>query len=167
MTDQTKERADDLVRLDECPVGLFWHGDTLAMKSEYGDNEGRLDCYIVSSGEYFCGPSPQTIANQRACMVRPVTEAELSVLSAPTQPAASREDVARIIDPLAFETLRELCARKGKDWDKRPVEVQAEYDPDGPIPDREDSRQRALTKADRIAALFPTTQAKPADVEGA
>ena len=59
--------------LANCPVGLFIsHGD-LCLKSEYGNNEGRIDAYIVSSGEMFWGSAPQTIASQRAEMVTPCT----------------------------------------------------------------------------------------------
>ena len=62
-----------LVPLAECPVGLFLYGGTLCLKTEYGNNEGRIDAYIVSSGEFFWGDSPQTIVNQRKQMVRPIT----------------------------------------------------------------------------------------------
>jgi hypothetical protein len=59
--------------LEECPIGLFLSGDELCLKTEYGNNEGRIDAYIVSSGEFFWGSAPQTIANQRAQIVRPVS----------------------------------------------------------------------------------------------
>jgi hypothetical protein len=63
----------DLVSLSDCPIGLFVSGrGTLCLKTEYGNNEGRIDAYIVSSGEFFWGASPQTIANQRQQMVRPI-----------------------------------------------------------------------------------------------
>ena len=38
------------MRFENCPVGMFLHGSTLALKTKYG-----LDAYIVSSGEQFCG----------------------------------------------------------------------------------------------------------------
>jgi hypothetical protein len=60
------------VRLARCPIGLFMHGDTLCLKTEYGSNEGRIDAYIVSSGEFYWGDAPQTIENQRKQLVRPV-----------------------------------------------------------------------------------------------
>ena len=63
--------------LAECPVGLFFFGDELCFKSEYGDNSGRIDAYIVSSGEFFWGGSSQTIASQRASRVRPVDHIHL------------------------------------------------------------------------------------------
>jgi hypothetical protein len=62
----------DEVSLAECPVGLFWCGDTLALKTEYGNNDGRIDAYIVDSGEFFWGEAPQTIASQRAQRVVPI-----------------------------------------------------------------------------------------------
>lgn len=37
-------------KLENCPVGLFKHNDTIALKTEYG-----VDSYIVSSGEVFIG----------------------------------------------------------------------------------------------------------------
>jgi hypothetical protein len=63
------------VKLKDCPIGLFLHGETLCLKTEYGNNEGQIDAYIVSSGEFYWGDAPQTIASQRAGLVRPVTVA--------------------------------------------------------------------------------------------
>lgn len=61
------------VRLAACPVGLFLSGsDNLCLKTEYGNNEGRIDAFIIGSGEFFWGAAPQTIASQRAELVRPV-----------------------------------------------------------------------------------------------
>lgn len=61
------------VTLADCPIGLFLaDSGELCLKSEYGNNEGRIDAYIVSSGEFFWGAAPQTIASQRMQMVRPV-----------------------------------------------------------------------------------------------
>lgn len=63
----------DKVTLAKCPIGLFIaDGAGLCLKTEYGNNEGRIDAYIVSSGELFWGAEPQTIASQRAQMVRPI-----------------------------------------------------------------------------------------------
>lgn len=61
------------VRLRACPIGLFWFGDELCLKTEYGSNEGRIDAYIVSSGEFFWGERPQTIESQRAQLVTPIS----------------------------------------------------------------------------------------------
>jgi hypothetical protein len=84
-----------ILPLSRCPIGLFIHGDELCLKTEYGSNEGRIDCYIVSTGEFFWGDPPQTIANQREQMVRPVTNDELTSV---------------------MESLRERWAVEG--WDK-------------------------------------------------
>lgn len=68
----------DAVTLAECPVGLFRSSyGGLCLKTEYGDNEGRIDAYIVSSGEFFWGDQPQTIASQRAQLVTPIDENRL------------------------------------------------------------------------------------------
>jgi hypothetical protein len=59
--------------LAECPIGLFLSANNeLCLKTEYGNNEGRIDAYIVSSGEFFWGDAPQTIASQRQQLVTPV-----------------------------------------------------------------------------------------------
>ena len=42
--------ANKLIPLRDCPVGLFMSGDTLCVKTEYGN-----EAYIVCSGEYFWG----------------------------------------------------------------------------------------------------------------
>lgn len=64
----------DSVTLADCPVGLFVPvgSNELCLKTEYGNNEGRIDAYIVASGEFFWGSQPQTVLNQRAQVVRPV-----------------------------------------------------------------------------------------------
>lgn len=78
------------VTLAKCPVGLFIHkSGGLCLKTEYGNNEGRIDAYIVSSGEFFWGDAPQTIASQRAQLVTPVDgDALLSAIQ--TSPEAGR-----------------------------------------------------------------------------
>lgn len=48
-----------------CPPGLFWHGETLCFRSEYGD-----DAYIVASGEFFVGGVRRE--NRNSLMVIPV-----------------------------------------------------------------------------------------------
>lgn len=64
--------------LASCPIGLFISdtGD-LCLKTEYGDNNGGIDAYIVSSGEFFWGKNPQTIQSQRDSVVRPVCNEEV------------------------------------------------------------------------------------------
>ena len=64
--------------LAECPIGLFVsESGELCLKTEYGNNDGRIDAYIVSSGEMFWGSPPQTIASQRAQFVTPVENVTL------------------------------------------------------------------------------------------
>ena len=41
--------------LKDCPIGLFLFNNTLCIKTEYSDDNGYCDCYIISSGEYFVG----------------------------------------------------------------------------------------------------------------
>lgn len=81
----TANSDEDFVTLVDCPVGLFLSEDgELCLKTEYSSPEGKIDAYIVSSGEYFWGlqlpmekvPS-QSISNQRAAKVRPVTDEEV------------------------------------------------------------------------------------------
>lgn len=66
------------VTLADCPIGLFLaDSGELCLKTEYGSNDGRIDAYIVSSGEMFWGSPPQTIASQRAQLVTPVENVTL------------------------------------------------------------------------------------------
>jgi len=58
--------------LEDCPIGLFVSENTLCLKTEYGNNEGRIDCYIVSSGEFFWGNS-KSVDELRKEIVYPVT----------------------------------------------------------------------------------------------
>lgn len=60
------------VSLASCPIGLFMsEGGELCLKTEYGDNNGRIDAYIVSSGEFFWGGTSEPI-KQRQVQVRSV-----------------------------------------------------------------------------------------------
>lgn len=68
------------ITLAKCPIGLFTCQGELCLKTEYGNNEGRIDAYIVSSGEFFWGAQPQSVANQRAQMVTPVDAARLAAI---------------------------------------------------------------------------------------
>lgn len=65
-------QTDPETTLADCPIGLFLADGHLCLKTEYGNNEGRIDAYIVESGEFFWGDPPQTIASQRAQIVTPV-----------------------------------------------------------------------------------------------
>lgn len=59
------------VTLAECPVGLFEFEGTLCFKSQYGDNNGGIDAYVVESGEFFAGGVSDKI-DRRRVMVKPV-----------------------------------------------------------------------------------------------
>lgn len=51
------------VRLNACPVGLFLHGQTLAVMTEYFSYPNLVyqrDAYLVESGEYFWGGTKTT-----------------------------------------------------------------------------------------------------------
>lgn len=91
------------VTLADCPIGLFQTLDgDLCLKTEYGNNEGRIDAYIVESGEFFWGVAPQTIKSQRAQLVWPMElpnyvraatlEAENARLRAALEPFAQAAD---------------------------------------------------------------------------
>jgi hypothetical protein len=57
-------------KLSDCPVGLFFYGEELCMKTEYATNDGKIMAYIVSSGEFFAGLPP---GPQRNLLVHPAT----------------------------------------------------------------------------------------------
>jgi hypothetical protein len=60
------------VRLCDMEPGLFLYGDDcLAVKTEYITDSGRIEAYIVSTGEYFHGGT-KTAAEQRILMVQPL-----------------------------------------------------------------------------------------------
>lgn len=138
------------VTLAECPIGLFWCGETLALKTEYGNNEGRIDAYIVSSGEMFWGPAPQTIASQRATMVVPVDCDDAHRLLTP--PIPDQRDVERSADETRFWSIvdasglaavpsdmwsaLETIVRKAGHYDKLVVALHdAIVSPMGTVPD--------------------------------
>lgn len=65
--------ATDEVTLVECPAGLFWSSNgELCVKTEYSYPDSRVQAYIVRTGEFFWGAAPQTVASQRASLVRPL-----------------------------------------------------------------------------------------------
>lgn len=57
-----------LVKLKDCPIGLFIKGDTLCVKTEYGN-----ESYIVWSGEYFWGGA-KTKAEMGEVLVLPIND---------------------------------------------------------------------------------------------
>ena len=113
-----KQKHTDERRLDDAPIGLFWYKDTLALKTEYRSNEGRIDAYIVSSGEFFWGEQPQTIESQNNCMVRPVLDAESRLNATERLSAGFAADSAGMIEgaaskigsPMTDEMLRRANA---------------------------------------------------------
>lgn len=63
------------VRLCDMEPGLFMFGDCLALKTEYITESGRIEAYIVDTGELFHGGA-NTAAEQRALMVQPLKVAK-------------------------------------------------------------------------------------------
>lgn len=65
------------VSLASCPIGLFVSASgELCLKTEYGNNDGRIDAYIVSSGEFFWGGAT-TPKEQRQVQVTYVISPDL------------------------------------------------------------------------------------------
>ena len=58
-----------LVKLKDCPIGLFIKGYTLCVKTEYGN----ADAYIVWSGERFWGGA-KTIEEIGEVFVLPISD---------------------------------------------------------------------------------------------
>ncbi len=57
-----------LVKLKDCPKGLFVHDDTLCVKTEYG-----TESYIVWSGEFYWGGA-KTKAEIGENLVLPISD---------------------------------------------------------------------------------------------
>ncbi len=57
-----------LVKLKDCPIGLFIKDGTLCVKTEYGN-----ESYIVWSGEYFWGGA-KTKAETGEVLVLPISD---------------------------------------------------------------------------------------------
>ena len=57
--------------LGKCPPGLFLFEGILCFKSEYLTALGRVEAYVVSSGEFFVGGT-KTEEERRGLMVLPV-----------------------------------------------------------------------------------------------
>lgn len=70
MADETMTfRRLGTYRLDSAPIGLFMCNGELCLKTEYREPNGAISAFIVETGEFFWGPSPQSVANQNACDV--------------------------------------------------------------------------------------------------
>lgn len=64
----------NICTLEEVESGnLFIYGSTIALKSEY-TRDGKPECYILGSGEFFCGGKDITDINKIT-----VTEIELKL----------------------------------------------------------------------------------------
>jgi hypothetical protein len=75
------------VRFKNCPIGLFWCGDTLAVMTEYATQNkttGHVnrDAYIVASGEYFWGGTSAG-TDRDMLMVTPVATSRAEKLLKP------------------------------------------------------------------------------------
>lgn len=86
-----------LVTLAECSPGLFIHSGELGFKSEYTRDDGSVDAYVVRTGEAFWGPQPQSVDNQRACLVEPVSDLAIRSARVPTP-----------VDDFLFEVAEEV-----------------------------------------------------------
>lgn len=86
------------VRLWEAPIGLFYCGDTLCLKTEYRNNEGRIDAYIVESGEFFWGGAKSDL-EQREILVTPAIVSTASQATTPANPFL--EQMAEALEPFA------------------------------------------------------------------
>lgn len=65
--------------LNDCPPGLFIMGNCLGFKSEYRNDSGSPDAYVVASGEFFWGGA-KTREERDALMVTPVELTDASAL---------------------------------------------------------------------------------------
>ena len=61
-------KRSKLVKLEDCPIGLFIKDDTLCVKTEYGN-----DAYVVCSGEFFWGGTA-TQDERNKVMVLPISD---------------------------------------------------------------------------------------------
>lgn len=52
--------------IEECPTGLFLSDDQVCFKSEYGDNDGKLDVYN-SAGELICSNHYKDLVTPLTC----------------------------------------------------------------------------------------------------
>lgn len=79
--------------LADCPKGLFVDAqEGLCLKTGYGSSEGRIDAYVVSTGEFFWGDKPQTIDSQRKQTVTPVEKYGINPLDGQACPGLILKD---------------------------------------------------------------------------
>lgn len=72
----------------------------------------------------------------------------------PSNPRGLREEIARIVDPEAFTTIRQIAAANGLDAANPPTGVLIMEDIDALIANREPARLSALAKSSAILALM-------------
>lgn len=85
MTDKTDN--DALVRLADCPPGLFKFGDNFGFMTEYSTKiqstgQYQRDAYVVASGEYFWGGA-STSEGRSNLLVLPIEVDSLTALRSP------------------------------------------------------------------------------------
>jgi hypothetical protein len=106
------------VALKDCPIGLFAAKDgELCLKTEYGNNDGQIDAYIVRSGEYFWGGT-STAKEQREVLVTPVAHPQpaqgmVSVPIAAIEKAIKKAKILNVLG-LAADLVEMLSASKTK-----------------------------------------------------
>lgn len=103
----------------------------------------QLHCSCGAVGPTASMPSEAIAAWNRRSSPQPVQPGE----------EGAREAAARIIDPDAFVTMRQLAARQGLDASKAPPNVIFAEGIDELVGNRQDRREAALGKADAIFAL--------------
>lgn len=91
--------------LSNCPIGLFLFNGALCLKTEYGSNDGRIDAYIVESGEFFWGGTSRP-PEQRALQVSPVPLPQ----SSPQSSSSTEYEQAFIL------VEKRLCSILGRPW---------------------------------------------------
>jgi len=102
-------------RLDECPIGLFMCMGELCLKTEYREPNGAVSAFIVGSGEFFWGPSPQSVASQNAETVTPLSLDE-------DEPSGSEADpldtLVELLAPVLTQS-KGMAAREREDRFRR------------------------------------------------
>lgn len=101
-----------IVTLQDCPVGLFLaKGGSLCFKSEYTSETGRIDAYVVSTGEAFWG-GVLTATEQRLLPVTPVSNM-LALLFAASAHGSVPGPVANFLAGVAAEVARAISLFPG------------------------------------------------------
>lgn len=76
ITFETASVPDPSVTLEDAEPGLYLFNGELIVRTQYwtelGPSWSKPDCYIVASGEYFCGPQGTLARDIRKLKVTPV-----------------------------------------------------------------------------------------------